>query len=95
MTLRFLAASAVLTVVLGCSVAVSFYVVGGSVASGGPYVVSTEWPFIYPLLALFSGGVFFTLALLQRGNSLIVEPLVIAAWLGEYLVLRLGFLPTS
>jgi hypothetical protein len=89
--LRFVSASALLTLVLGCSVAVAFYLVGGSDALRGAGVVTRSWPLIYPLVTLFAAGLFYVVGLLApqlSGKGMV--GLVLAAWIGELLVLASG-----
>ena len=83
-----------LTLLLGLATAIAFYAVGGSLALQGPYVLSQSWPLIYAVEAVLVGAAMFAAARLLR--SAVDEPklalLVIAAWLGEYVVLASGIL---
>jgi uncharacterized membrane protein len=86
------AAGILLTLGLGATVAVSWLVFGGSVAFRGPVRVIEElWPLIYGSQALLAAAGTYWLAgraALMTTRHLI--GLVIAAWVGEWLVLLVG-----
>ena len=89
MTLRRLALVPLLTLALGLSLALAYFLVGGTLAWVGPYVLSRSWPVIYPLMALLAATVGFA-AYRWTGREFsprTIALLFLLAWLGEYLVL--------
>ena len=91
--MAFLRPVAVLTVVLGATVAVSWIVIGGRAAFQGPdWVLRHSWPAIYGLQAVLAA---IALYLFVRGRAGALSAdqvvlLVVAAWLGELLALTAG-----
>jgi hypothetical protein len=82
----------ILTLALGLTVAVSWFVVGGSAAYRGPIPVLRElWLPLFGLEALLAAGCGFGFVswLRERSWRRLVG-LVIAAWVGEFLVLLFG-----
>jgi hypothetical protein len=93
--MAFLASLAsVLTFALGTATAVAFFLVGSQLALNGTYVVTRSWPSIYSLEALFVGAIMFVITRLLRDrlSSRRLLAMVLAAWLGQYLVLASGLL---
>jgi hypothetical protein len=93
--MRLLAALALtLTFALGLCAAASFYLVGGRVALLGPDVVEEWWPLIYALQALLAAGLLFMVArpLRHRLEAPGLVVVILAAWLGQWVVLASGVL---
>lgn len=91
--MRALGLVALLTLLLGVSVAVAWGTVGGSTAFRGPLPALEErWPAIYALVAVFAAAIAaavfgrFGRALSPRLGALIVG----AAWIGQWLVLSVA-----
>jgi len=91
--LRQAAMVAALTVVLGGTVAVSWFAFGGSASFRGPIrALEDSWPLIYGSQALFAAIVGFLAAPFlarefgRRGAVLAI----LAAWVGEFFVLFFG-----
>ena len=79
-----------LTVSLGATVAVSWFVFGGRAAFQGPdRVLAAEWPLIYGSQALLAGmvGALMSRGMPSTGRWAIA---VLGAWIGELIVLTLG-----
>jgi hypothetical protein len=84
-------AATLLTLALGATVAVSWLVVGGSVAFRGPIPALSEmWLPLYALQAVLAAMVGFAASRFTGGRGLDVVVLVGAAWVGEYVVLFFG-----
>lgn len=86
------ASIAVLTLALGTTVAVSWFVVGGSAAYRGPMPVLREsWLPLFGLESLLAAGIVFAFVSWtgERSDRRLVT-LVIGAWLGQLLVLTFG-----
>jgi hypothetical protein len=86
-------AMALLTLVLGMTVAASWLLFGGRAAFGGPdRVLRESWPAIYGFQAALAAIAVFVFARRQalaiRAPRLLL--LVVGAWLGELLVLTVG-----
>ena len=91
--LRKAATVVALTVVLGGTVAVSWFAFGGSASFRGPIrALEDAWPLIYGSQALFAAIVGFVAAPIlgrafsRRGTILAI----LAAWVGEFFVLLFG-----
>ena len=86
------ASIAVLTLILGMTVAVSWFVVGGSAAYRGPMPVLREsWLPLFGLESLLAAGVAFAFVSWTRERSwrrLIT--LIVGAWLGQLVVLTVA-----
>jgi hypothetical protein len=89
-----LATVPVLAVLLGCCTALSFLLVGGRLALAGPYVLERMWHVIYPLEAAIVGVVMVIVGWMLRGRGGILSLVVIvlAAWIGELLILGSGLI---
>jgi hypothetical protein len=85
----FAALSLVLTFVLGTTTALAFYLVGGTLALRGPFVLYQSWPLIYLLEAVFVAAVMFVVGRLfiDRLTNRTLVAIVLAAWIGQYLFL--------
>jgi hypothetical protein len=81
-----------LTLGLGATVAVSWFVFGGSAAFRGPLrVLEDSWPIIYGAEALLAAAGTFLFA--RMAEPLLRRQLVayvVAGWVGEWLVLLVG-----
>ena len=84
-----LATAVGLTLGLGTTVALSWFVFGGSVAFRGPLpALADAWPLIYgsqAVLAFALGVVLGSVTTLDRSS--VVAVIVLAAWVGEWVVL--------
>jgi hypothetical protein len=86
-------ALALLTLVLGATVAISWSLIGGRAAFQGPdAVLRGSWPAIYGLQAALAATALFIFA---RRRASTMRPrglllLVVGAWLGELLLLTLA-----
>lgn len=88
------ALAAVLAVLLGVLTAISFYVVGGRLALQGPYVLELMWYLIYPVEAAVVAAVMVVLGWMlgRRLGWLSLVAIVLAAWIGELLILGSGLI---
>jgi hypothetical protein len=81
-----------LTLGLGATVAVSWFVFGGSAAFRGPLpVLRDSWPVIYGAEAILAAaGTFWFARMASRLSPTRLVAYVLAAWVGEGLVLLFG-----
>lgn len=84
----------ILTLVLGVATAAAFYVGGGPLALRGTYALVRQWPLIYTLEASIVGGIGLALgwASVSRVSLRVLTLLIVAAWIGEYVVVASGLL---
>ena len=92
--MRVITLGIALTFALGFSLALAYFLVGGSLAWRGTYVLGRAWPFIYTLVALLAAGTSALVAALvnRRLPMRHFTAALSLAWLGEYLVLASGVL---
>lgn len=92
--MRTVLAIVALALVVGVSTAVAFYLVGGPLALRGTYVLAREWPLIYAVEALMVGAVGFLVgtASTWRPPPRTIALVIVAAWIGEYIVVASGLL---
>jgi hypothetical protein len=86
-----------LTVLLMVAAMLSFFVIGGTSALTGPAVLQASWPLIYLLQAVVVGLLGYAVGRVigYRIDGSTLSAIIVAAWLGELVVLGLGLVPTE
>ena len=91
--MAFFRRAALLTLVLGATVAISWILIGGRTAFQGPdRVLRESWPAIYGLQAILAAMALYVFVRRQALAPSVrdVVLLVVGAWLGELLALTAG-----
>ena len=86
-----LAVVAGVTLALGVTVAVSWFMFGGSIAFRGPIrALAPAWPLIYGSQAVLAFVLGAVLSVTRLERLAVVAAVVLAAWVGEWIVLLVG-----